>query len=136
MKKIVFLSFLFFITGSLYCQVDLIKDANGNILGYEENNLTIKNINSVPVVIMQDSLTIADPSGIVIATYNTALKELRYTNNDLLFSINTSNEIIDVAGNVKGYIQTGGKIYNNNNDYLGEGPDIEVFKLVYFFFFK
>lgn len=166
MKKRILITLILFsvFRFNSFSQVKTIKDPSGRILAFEcfngniklaetqpaltlidslgtvdtliNQNIELVNVNSNVVISMQDSLTIVDPGGNLIAVYDPVLKRLTAADGDLVFTLNESNVVYNSGGVVVGWIDETGSIYANDSNQIADAPGIEPFKLAYYFFYN
>lgn len=116
-------------------QVKLIRESSGIIVGYEDAEGILYNNGSVAIVNMLDSHTIAMPTGDTLLVYNSELKECRYSTGDILFSIDSEDHILNMAGSAIGRVDDEGNVYGADGLLWANGSGIPRFKLAYYFFF-
>lgn len=162
--KTSFIFFFMVCVCRVQAQVKTIKSPSGNVLAYECANGDIKSANVQPVLIisdtlgvvdtvlnenieiinagstvlvdMQDSLTIIDGTGAIVANYNPVSKELKDTNNDLIFFIDAGGYVKDEMDVVVGRVDEWGNVYGSDLNLIAEAPGIMAFKLAYLFFYS
>jgi hypothetical protein len=133
-------------------QVKYIKNAAGDTIAFENASGKIKSaysylvnegtitqhqvldtVNSYTII---NGVVIADPTGAIIASYNTSTHELKDVDNKLVFKINGSNHVLNTADMDIGRVESDGSVFSNDNNKLGEGFGVNAFKLAYLFFYN